>query len=383
MRKRLLIGALALSLAASLAACSGTNGNAPAPESQGGNSQVQTQESKDSSKENENTSKESEEATTEPQGEKVSEAPTEKQTESQTEAPAIKAFNAKDLFDASSEEKITITEPSYCEGEKVIVYFEKGAVVPKNLVSRVETVMKTEEEFWNMNFDPTPFCESSGLIEFYFEDAFEGVGYSEDKVNLIILHEEDHPDIVEGANPNELMLFDTDFDAELANPGVIYHEFGHTLRMHQSPRIGQLLEEGVGVYTEWQISLKLNTPCWDMLQYIKDDGSDRLDFDALYADPEKYFCELNVAPRSAGQYHYQYGVRFITFLREAYGEDIVRKLSEAAVEKTFSEKDNDEIVSLVKSVTSEDVFTRFAAWEQTDWPKYEEEIRESLRPYGY
>ena len=379
MRKRIISGAFALALAASLVACSGQTGNVDQPETP-----TEAPTEAPTEKQTESQTEVQTESQTEVQTESQTEAQTEEQTESQTEAPAIRAFNAKDLFDAESDEKITITEPSYCEGEKVVVYFEEGAVVPKNLVSRVENVMKVEEEFWNLSYDPTPFSVDTGLLTYYFEDTFDGVGYNPDKVNLIILHEEDHSDIVECASYNELVLFDIDFDAELACPDVIYHEFGHTLRQHQSSPLGQVLEEGIGVYTEWKISMEMNTPCWSTIQYIKDaSAEEKLDMEKIKADPEGYFCELNVAPRSAGQYHYQYGVRLITFLREEYDEDIVRKLSEAAAEKTFSEQDNDTIVAILKSVTSEDVFDRFAAWVDTGWPKYEEEIKDYLRPYGY
>ena len=99
-------------------------------------------------------------------------------------------------------------------------------------------------------------------------------------------------------------------------------------------------------------------------------------------DPEQAFREANLAPRSAGQIEYQYGIRFVTFLMETYGPDVIQKLGESAAKRSFSEEDNDAIIEVIREATSEDVFEQFGNWVPNGWKKCSDDIIESLKPYG-
>ena len=103
---------------------------------------------------------------------------------------------------------------------------------------------------------------------------------------------------------------------------------------------------------------------------------------AILKDPEQAFREANLTPRSVEQIEYHYGIRFITFLTETYGSDVIRKLGEAASKRSFSEDDNDAIIEVIREATSEDVFEQFGKWLPKGWKKCSEDIINSLRPYG-
>lgn len=287
-----------------------------------------------------------------------------------------------ELLDNSSSEKVTVEEVSYYEGEHFILYFEKDCVIPKDLPKLIEEIMTQEEAMFSLRFDESSHAEDCGLIRFYFgEDTFRGIGYRQDKLNIIICHDVQDGSI-ECADTNELVLFDTDFDSELDSGETSCHEIAHSLRLRQSPNLGQVLEEGIGVYAQWKMSVLRGTPCWSMIQYVDFGGGDVYDEEKVCEDAEEAFREANLAPRSAEQVHYQYGIRLISFLMDEYGENVILKISEAAAKREFQETDNDAIIEVLKEATSEDIFERFEKWLPKGWKACNDSIVEYLKKFG-
>ena len=153
--------------------------------------------------------------------------------------------------------------------------------------------------------------------------------------------------------------------------------------MDQSLQLGQIFEEGVGVYSEDRITRQMGYPNWDLIQYVNAHGYVEVyDASEIEKDAEKTFREVNVKPRSAEQAHYHYGIRHVTFLTETYGQDAVKKVSETARKYTFTPEDNDTIVKILKETFVEDVFTKFADWLPKGWEHWCDEYAEYMKAYG-
>lgn len=307
-------------------------------------------------------------------------AETEESSEEKAVVSTVPCLN--ELLDNSSSEMVTVEEVSYYEGEHFILYFEKDCVIPKDAPKRIEEIMTQEETLFSLRFDETSHAEESGLLRFYFgEDTFQGIGYRQDKLNIIICHDIQDGSI-ECADNNELKLFDTDFDPEVDSGETCYHEIAHCLRLRQSPKLGQVFEEGFGVYAQWKMAVLQGTPSWSLIQYVDYGGADPYDEEGVCEDAEKAFRETNLEARTVEQLNYQYGIRLVSFLMDEYGEDVILRISETAAKYEFDETDNDKIIEILKEATSEDMFERFAKWLPKGWKACNDSIIEYLKQFG-
>jgi hypothetical protein len=106
----------------------------------------------------------------------------------------------------------------------------------------------------------------------------------------------------------------------------------------------------------------------------------------LKEDPEKEFIRAATAPRSSEQPEYQFGIRFVYFLTETYGNDIIKKISETSRKYEFAENgtgtDIDTVVKVIKEATSQDVFIRFKKWVPGGWKKYCKDYLKYMKKFG-
>ena len=299
------------------------------------------------------------------------------ETESPEDKYPVIAFSGKE------EDKIEITQDSVYEGERFVLLVAKGSVLPGNTEKLIEEVMTYEEEIAHMSYSVTDYAEKSSARFDWFGPGFDDYPYNNDKLNILIKKDTSSGEI-QWSETNEVALFDTDFDREATNYQTLYHELGHALRLRQSPGLGKILEEGIAVYMSYHIALKMNTPPWIMIQFVKIDGWENMyDDSELYEDPVKAFERINIAPRSADQPDYQYGIRLIEFMTGEYGDDILLRLSEyAAAHPDFKYGENDKIIERLKAVTSDDVFERFSKWLEEGYPEFSKEVYENLEKYG-
>lgn len=295
-------------------------------------------------------------------------------------APDADEFSS--LLSGGEGAKISLEKNAYYLGDQFAIWMEKGVNLPENLPQMMESIMADEEALLGLQYANGNYAENGGWFEYYFGNEFQGIEYPSDRVN-ILMRTYKGDGAVEWSDTNEIMLFDEDVDLGVDSGETVYHELAHVLRLRQSPKLGQVLEEGIATYAQWKIASKRNTPCWSMIQYVNSESFlSNYDDAAILNDPEQAFREANLASRSAEQLEYQYGIRFITFLTEAYGPDVIKKLGEAAAKRSFSEDDNDAIIEVIREATSEDVFEQFGKWLPNGWRKCSEDIINSLKPYG-
>ena len=374
-RKRLIALMFALVFAGILTACSGSGNETKESSSEQTLNTSNSEEDNRSSEEDHQSSEDSvsgtENNSTESQPQESSEV---------TQVADVDEFSS--LLTGTEGAKLRLEKNTYYFGDRFAIWMEKGVNVPEDLPQMIEEIMTDEEEILGIQYANGKYAENGDGLEYYFGNGFQGLAYPKDKVNILLQTYKDDG-AIECADTNEILLFDEDFDPELQSGETVYHELSHVLRLRQSPNLGQVLEEGIASYAQWKIALKRNTPCWNMIQFVNS-GSFKsgYDEDAILKDPEQAFREANLAPRSAGQIEYQYGIRFVTFLMETYGPDVIQKLGESAAKRSFSEEDNDAIIEVIREATSEDVFEQFGNWVPNGWKKCSDDIIESLKPYG-
>ena len=319
----------------------------------------------------ETSEKETAEATSE-QTEKTEETTTEEATQESTQTPISEPSEPLIELSGNPDEIITISENSYYEGDTYIIYFMKGCEVPADAAVNIDEIIGDLEDLYGISFDRNDYAAKSNWREYYCGGAFKDINTDLTKANIIV--EPDPGDgSIEWADNNEILLFDCDLYRDGDYYDTMIHELTHLIRQKQGPYIGSVLEEGIAIYAADQLSRDYNYPCWNMIQYIDyDNYMITYDITGLLADPEAEFISINDEPRSGDQLEYQYGVRFIAFLMEEYGSDVIAKISENAATYTFSAYgNNDEIfIQIIKDSTSDDVFDRFANWVKNGWYKY-------------
>ena len=333
--------------------------------------------------EKETTEKETTEATSE-QTEKTAETTTEETTQESTPTPIPEPSEPLIELSGNPDDIITISENSYYEGDTYFIYFMEGCVVPGDAAKNIDEIIGDLEDFYGIPFDRNDYACPSDWREFYCGGSFKNINTDLSKANIIVQPENDNGEI-EWAQNNEIMLFDCDLYRDGDFYDTMIHELTHLIRQKQGPYIGNVLEEGIAVYAADQLCRKYNYPNWDLIQYIDNDTfMISYDYTDLFADPEDCFINVNDEPRSGDQLEYQYGVRFVTFLIEEYGPDIIAKISETATSHTFSDYgNNDEVfIQIIKESTSDDVFDRFVQWIPTGWSEYSDGYVEYMGQFG-
>lgn len=293
--------------------------------------------------------------------------------------PVIKfSGKAKDVF--------TLKADSYYEGDKFVIFAQKGAKLRGDVPKNISKIMGDLEKLFYMSYKKTEFTFEDDWRDIYFGGSFQGINSDLSKVSIIILKDPED-DTIQTAFGNETTLFDTDFDPVKGSYGTVYHELAHVLRLRQGENMSSVLEEGVALYAQDKLSRKYKKADWDMISYVNCYGYSTPYSDKnLKEDPEKEFIRAATAPRSSEQPEYQFGIRFVYFLTETYGNDIIKKISETSRKYEFAENgtgtDIDTVVKVIKEATSQDVFIRFKKWVPGGWKKYCKDYLKYMKKFG-
>ena len=339
----------------------------------------------------------SEQVTEQTTTEAVTEAPVT--TEAATEAPVTTEAVTEELTEAKPvpdepllslsgkhEDVTEVQETSYYEGDRFILYFGKGAKIHGDIATVIEEVMKEEEETLGLRYEDTAYLDENTEYPWVLEEfgsSFNGLNNDSEKLNIMVVHYADDG-AIEWSDLNTILLFDEDFEEETTGLKTVYHEMAHLLRLRQSSNLGDILEEGIALYAEDQLCRKNGLANWDMIQFYDINGYQaNYDASGIRKDPEGMFREINVAERSKEQPEYAYGIRFLTFLHETYGQDVVKKLTETAAKYSFEYDNTDMIIRVLKEATSEDVFERFGKWLPDGWKTWCEGYKTYMEPYGF
>ena len=105
------------------------------------------------------------------------------------------------------------------------------------------------------------------------------------------------------------------------------------------------------------------------------------DESVIFADAEQAFRDIENSERDIYQKEYQYGLRFVYFLIEEYGDGVIRDISMAAKKNNLEYDDVDQTIRAIKEGTSEDVFERFSAWLPDGWDKFTEDYNNYMKEF--
>lgn len=285
-------------------------------------------------------------------------------------------------FNGNADEIVTADKDSYYLGGKYVLYVEAGAKLPGNTPENLDRIMSELEELYKLSFKKTSYIEKEPWLNEYFGNTFNGINTDLDKINILIVR--DNGDgAIQWSDKNTLMLFDDDFYFDNGTFDTVYHELAHILRLRQGPNLGQTFEEGIALYAQDRLARTENFPAWSMIQYVSIDGYEpRYDRSQILENPEEEFRRVTLEERSADQVHYHYGFRFITFLEEAYGPEIIDKICEISRKYDFSYDDVDMIIRVIKEAAGDDVFEKFAEWLPDGWYKWCRDYLDYMKQFG-
>lgn len=309
----------------------------------------------------------------------ATEPPTEEPTVPETE-PIINAEKIE--LSGDPNDVFTAENDCYAENENIVMFFQKNVSIKGDMLEIAGKVMNDLSE--TTGFDFSENCDTehdfSFVADMYFEpDYFSGVNPDESKVNIFVV---DLGDAVEFTYVNSAVFFSSDFDYEYDFYSVLYHELSHVLQFRNGVDLGNVMNEGFAAYTENKARLSNDIPAWTAAQFYFPSQFD----DSIISGNDEDFTYLF----DVNDNNYQYGFRFVTFLYDTYGEDIFFDILANATEKEFYagyEPDNyeasvraksEELLSIIKSETSENVMADFRNWYNANWSLRAQEYMERV-----
>ena len=277
----------------------------------------------------------------------------------EVQKPLVLSGNAEDLY---------VTEkPEYVESERIIMFIDKGIEIPGNILEQMEALMSlVEEETGFLFFNDKGYCMAPSDVRYtlWGQDGFLGVDAEQKKFHIFVVpHEVWWP----SSSGDMIVLGPEDIRFGEGEGNAAVHELAHAAHQRNGVQMNRVIDEGFATYIEGKICEK------DELFTFDYDA--RENYRAVYAEITAETAEKEFVDGAMDEHNYLYGYWFITYLTENYGEDIYRKLLEAAnaeADEYQGEMTKEEMVPIVKSVTSETIFEEFGAWfEETakDWPR--------------
>ncbi len=290
-------------------------------------------------------------------------------SEEESVSPSSNALEVE--LSGNAEESFTAEEDCYVEGEQVIIYIQSGVTINQDVLNVTEDIMASLSETTGLSFDKKfePDSDMSSRDMYFEEGAFTGLNEDATKVNVMIVNLEDGA--VPWAWENNAILDDEDYDFELTGYQAIYHELTHVLQFRNGVALGSTLDEGYATYVSAKAQQSDGIVPWSAMQYYYP-----YDFDdsVIFGGESSFHHAYNDR-----EIPYQYGFRFVSFLMDTYGEDVyINILNEATAqgfnnsydpenEEESMKEDTVQMIEIIKSQTSEDVFEQFIQWYNNKW----------------
>ena len=288
------------------------------------------------------------------------------------------AASRRITLSGKAEETFTAEQNCYAEGERALVFIQKGLTLPCDVITTVEGAMAELEAATGLSFDTRWSISHTNNYEIlYEEDVFGNVNPDGGKIEVLVAA---LPGWSPWATENSAIIDVIDLvgDDKLA----LYHELAHVLYLRNAADLGLCLDEGLATWTVDQIFRRTGIPCYTTDWYMSD-----VDFDtALITGGEDSFS-INFENSDD---NYRYGYRFVTFLVETYGKEIIPGLLKAVTDSGFDSSygedeaadrkaDSEQMKTILRTLCGEDVFERFAKWHESEMPRVREEYRDYMQ----
>jgi len=214
------------------------------------------------------------------------------------------------------------SDPVVIFTEHAIVRIEPNLIYPKNLGDFIEEIIKIMEQETGLSFS----TDNKLIISVQFSSN----PYSTERGITI-----------------------QPIDVIPSNIETILHELSHTLQLQTCNIKTQMFQEGFAIMNSYRISSKFRIPnLFDpFFNYSFYDNEE-----LMLSDPVTYFQEVR------GWDAYLCGFRFAYFLEEKYGKTIYPEIFKAIKELYPYGCNNSELMDVIKSQTSDEVFDEFKEW---------------------
>ena len=231
------------------------------------------------------------------------------------------------VFSGDPDELVKFDKHTYFEGDDFYIFFQKDTEIPGDAALFVDQIMAELEEVEHMKYSDGEDDGDSYWRDYYFDGQFQGINEDCDKINIFVLNDPENGNI-ECATVNECILYDDDFTntGDSGSEGTVYHELAHVLRLRQSPYLGDVMEEGVALYSEYELMKKHGYKDYSMIIYVDDYANDKLLEKGILEKPERAYWDISYDDDNIEQLDYQYGFRFVCFLYEEYGDDVIKNI---------------------------------------------------------
>lgn|GEM_PF-1054293 len=196
------------------------------------------------------------------------------------------------------------------------------------------------------------YPENFGDIVEYTLDLIEqetGLKFSPDKKLLIHVQHENTP----RGSENGIKIQPEDVLS--SNIAVMFHELSHTIQLQTCGYLGvSSITEGFAVMNTMKMIKKSKLPALHDVffneSYLENESQ-------MLADPETFIMNVQ------GDDAYSAGFRFVYYLEEKYGSDIMTKIFRKIGELyPYGGYSTDNLSGIIKNQTSENVFQDFAEW---------------------
>lgn len=267
----------------------------------------------------------------------------------------------------NAEDRYVTEKPEYLESEHFVMFIDKGVEIPGNMLEQMESLVSLVEEetgflFINDTGYGTKWNDVRHML--WGQDVFLGVDAEYKKLHIYVLPPEVWWPSSAGqfivVGPEDIRFGEGEGEATV-------HELAHAAHQRNGVQMNRVIDEGFAMYIEGKICEKD--------EVIPFDYDVKEEYKKVYAEITADNAEKEFVNAAMDEYDYLYGYWFITYLTENYGEDIFQKLLEATnaeADEYQGEMSKEEMVPIVKKVTSESIFEEFGAWfEETakDWPR--------------
>lgn len=286
----------------------------------------------------------------------------------------------------NKEDVIVVDSDCYIEGDKVIIYLQKGLSVPGDVLKVTEEIMADLEAASGFTFDKNYAHDTTLCHDLYYEPGiFEGINEDNAKINVLVVSLTDN--YVQWASDNNAIIDITDYDYDYMFYQTLYHELAHVLQARNGVGLSPTLNEGYATYLASKTIQAKGTPDWNTMQYFGENA----EVEALISEGESAFS-AELEGRNAP---YQYGFRFLQFITAAYGEDAFRRILDEATRQNYNagydesnyeasiKEDTDQLISIFKSLFSENIFEEFKTWYFQEYSQIQADYYQYMTAFGW
>lgn len=285
---------------------------------------------------------------------------------------------APDAMTVSGKESdtYTTTDYEYVVGEKCILYLDKDVTFQGNIIQVIECVMDGIEEETGYKFyvdNKYSGVRTDGIRELYYgSNPWPGVDEFNEKIAVYIVNRPDEY-FMSCAFERAVVITYFDFDLETEGVYAMAHELTHTILMRNAESLNTKLSEGYAFLIGSRVAEKF--PEYPLTDMALEQSYGKFPFPLDASNAEGIFM-TEYDDYVADFKNYQYGVYFMTYILESYGNggfhDFISCLNQKNEDNYVSPTD-EMIVEALKETFSDTVFEDFGNWYAQNKSRFTDE----------